>query len=35
MKKKFEKIRDKVRDGIVEADITLARIDGFTEEASG
>ena len=35
VKKKLEKIRDKVRDGIVETDITLARIDGFTEEASG
>jgi TolA-binding protein len=31
MKKKLEKIRDKVREGIVETDITLARIDGFAE----
>lgn len=31
VKKKLEKIRDKVREGIVETDITLARIDGFTE----
>lgn len=33
VKKKLEKIRDKVREGIVETDITLARIDGFTEGA--
>lgn len=32
IKKKLEKIRDKVREGIGETDITLARIDGFTEE---
>ena len=31
VKKKLEKIRDKVREGIVETDITLARIDSFTE----
>jgi hypothetical protein len=31
VKEKLEKIRDKVREGIVETDITLARIDGFTE----
>ena len=31
VKKKLEKIRDKVREGIVETDITLARIDCFTE----
>lgn len=31
VKKKLEKIRDKVREGIAETDITLARIDGFTE----
>ena len=31
VKNKFEKIRDKVRESIAETDITLARIDGFTE----
>lgn len=30
VKKKLEKIRDKVREGIVDTDITLARIDEFT-----
>lgn len=33
VKKKLEKIRDKVRVGIVETDIILARINGFTEGA--
>lgn len=31
VKKKLEKIRDNVRERNVETDITLARIDGFTE----